>query len=572
MIKLLGVLYMVFLAYLPAISQAQHNSVDVVPIDNFGITKGDVEKRTAKLGDLTKRLNRGIAEFQALSVQLDRVPEPDREALMYRWDERGFTLLEELDELARLAAKLPDDDPMRRELTERMRGEFAGAGDAVLDSTRNLSRRIAQYTAESKALGGTAQLALDAYIYGLKNLRIRSYKAAANLVEGRVALGLPADSIMQTLQEDLYVHAEILVGRLKSIRAALNELAARLADDPQNADISAALAQFSALHANELKHLTAISKVMASLKLDDTPYKTVLVQQGQEISVLDIGSDLILDLLRDSWGSIQKSLVKNGPNLLLKLTMFIAILLIFRTLSRLAKRAVILACDRSGADTSTLLKDVLASVTGGTVMVIGVLMALAPLGISLGPMLAGLGVAGFVVGFALQDTLGNFAAGGMILLYRPYDVDDFVEVTGASGLVKKMSLVSTTITTFDNQTLVVPNSKIWGDVIKNVTAQRLRRVDLEFGIGYSDDVEHAERVLEDILDGHDMVLSKPAPMIKLHSLADSSVNFVVRPWVKTEDYWDVYWDITREVKMRFDREGISIPFPQRDVHMYQEEA
>jgi small conductance mechanosensitive channel len=203
-------------------------------------------------------------------------------------------------------------------------------------------------------------------------------------------------------------------------------------------------------------------------------------------------------------------------------------------------------------------------------MAIGFLMALSQIGISLGPMLAGLGVAGFVVGFALQDTLGNFAAGGMILIYRPYDVDDFIEVAGASGLVKKMSLVSTTITTFDNQTLVIPNSKIWGDVIKNVTAQKLRRVDLEFGIGYGDDVAFAERVLNDILEDHEKVLDKPEALVKVHALADSSVNFIVRPWVRTEDYWDVYWDLTREVKLRFDREGISIPFPQRDVHIYQE--
>ncbi len=147
-------------------------------------------------------------------------------------------------------------------------------------------------------------------------------------------------------------------------------------------------------------------------------------------------------------------------------------------------------------------------------------------------------------------------------------MDDFVEVTGASGLVKNMNLVSTTITTFDNQTLVVPNSRIWGDVIKNVTAQKLRRVDLEFGIGYSDDVEHAERVLQDVVYSHDMVLKKPEALIKLHSLGDSSVNFIVRPWTKTENYWDVYWDLMREVKLRFDREGISIPFPQRDVHLY----
>ena len=236
----------------------------------------------------------------------------------------------------------------------------------------------------------------------------------------------------------------------------------------------------------------------------------------------------------------------------------------------MTKRVVERSCENSSLDVSVLLKNILISGSGGTVMVMGVLIALSQIGISLGPMLAGLGVAGFVIGFALQDTLGNFAAGAMILIYRPYDVDDFVEVTGASGLVKKMNLVSTTITTFDNQTLVVPNSKIWGDVIKNVTAQKVRRVDLEFGIGYSDDVEHAERVLQDIVASHEMVLTKPETMIKLHSLGDSSVNFVVRPWTKTEDYWDVYWDITREVKLRFDKEGISIPFPQRDVHLYSE--
>ena len=130
-------------------------------------------------------------------------------------------------------------------------------------------------------------------------------------------------------------------------------------------------------------------------------------------------------------------------------------------------------------------------------------------------------------------------------------------MAGASGFVKKMSLVSTTITTFDNQTLVVPNSKIWGDVIKNVTAQKVRRVDLVFGIGYGDDVEHAERVLNDIMEGHEKVLDKPEAVVKLHELGDSSVNFVVRPWVRTEDYWSVHWDIT----LAWHRVAAAVVFP-----------
>ncbi len=221
----------------------------------------------------------------------------------------------------------------------------------------------------------------------------------------------------------------------------------------------------------------------------------------------------------------------------------------------------------SKAKVSQLLRDTLIAWSSRLVMAIGVLVALSQLGFQVGPLLAGLGIAGFIVGFALQDSLANFAAGAMILVYRPFDVGDVIEAAGVSGKVSAMSLVSTTIHTFDNQTLIVPNNRIWGDVIRNVTAQRTRRVDLVFGIGYGDDVEHAERVLLDVISKHPKTLDDPEPMVKVHKLGESGVEFVVRPWARTQDYWDVYWDLTREVKLRFDREGIRIPFPQRDVHL-----
>ncbi|MFA0730340.1 mechanosensitive ion channel family protein, partial [Vibrio sp. 10N.222.48.A4] len=193
------------------------------------------------------------------------------------------------------------------------------------------------------------------------------------------------------------------------------------------------------------------------------------------------------------------------------------------------------------------------------------------IGIELAPLLTGFGVAGVIIGFALQDTLSNFASGLMILIYRPYDVGDMVKVAGVQGTVKDMSLVSTTVQTIDNQRLVIPNNKIWGDVINNITAERVRRVDMVFGIGYSDDIDKAKSVLNDIILAHPLVLKKPEHMIKLHTLNTSSVDFVVRPWVKTDDYWEVYWDVTETVKKRFDEEGITIPFPQRDVHVYNHE-
>jgi small conductance mechanosensitive channel len=212
----------------------------------------------------------------------------------------------------------------------------------------------------------------------------------------------------------------------------------------------------------------------------------------------------------------------------------------------------------------------LVTTVSNLVMLLGLLLALSQLGISLGPLLAGLGIAGFIVGFALQETLGNFAAGIMILLYRPFDVGDLIDVGGVFGKVDKMNLVSTSILTVDNQMIVIPNNKIWGDVIKNVTAQDIRRVDMVFGIGYDDDIPKAESILRDIITSHEKVIEDPEPVVRLHTLNDSSVDFVVRPWVKADDYWDVYWDVTRTVKLRFDEEGVSIPFPQRDVHLYKE--
>jgi small conductance mechanosensitive channel len=264
-------------------------------------------------------------------------------------------------------------------------------------------------------------------------------------------------------------------------------------------------------------------------------------------------------------------LIDNLPQLLFKLLLFLLVLWIAVAVSRLTRRLVAEGLKRSNLNISQLLKNMIVSTAGGLVLLLGVLFGLAQLGISVGPLLAGLGIAGFIVGFALQDTLGNFAAGMMILLFRPYDVGDVVEAGGVFGKVSDMSLVNTTILTFDNQTLVMPNSKIWGDVIKNVTAQEKRRVDMTFGIGYGDDIPKAEKVLTEIVTGHDKVLEDPAPVVRLHTLNESSVDFIVRPWVNKDDYWDVYWDITRAVKIRFDEDGISIPFPQRDIHLYRGE-
>jgi small conductance mechanosensitive channel len=183
------------------------------------------------------------------------------------------------------------------------------------------------------------------------------------------------------------------------------------------------------------------------------------------------------------------------------------------------------------------------------------------------PLVAAIGAAGLVIGLALQGTLGNLASGLMIMVYRPFDVGDLVTTAGVTGKVEGMTLMTTSVKTADNQRIHVPNNKIWGDVITNVTANDTRRVDLTFGIGYDDDITKAKSILKRVVEKHEKVLADPAPVIRVHTLGDSSVNLIVRPWAKTTDYWDVYWDVIEEVKRTFDAEGVSIPFPQRDVHL-----
>lgn len=218
---------------------------------------------------------------------------------------------------------------------------------------------------------------------------------------------------------------------------------------------------------------------------------------------------------------------------------------------------------------SILLKSFIKVAVRRVTLTIGFIVSLTLIEINVAPVLALIGAAGLVVGLALQGTLSNFASGMLILIYRPFDVGDVIEIDGVVGTVDSMTLLSTSIKTFDNQHLVIPNNNVWGTTIINVTGSRTRRVDLVFGIGYADDMDKAQRIMEEVLAKNPMVLKTPEALIKVHELADSSVNFICRPWVKTDDYWDVYWDVTREVKAQFDKQGVSIPFPQRDVHLHQ---
>ena len=315
--------------------------------------------------------------------------------------------------------------------------------------------------------------------------------------------------------------------------------------------------------------LSITVSLLDSLEQNTSAFKKTLFSISGDITQDVLNFDVASGLLEQWLDTAQHQSIENGPKITFKIFIFILILFIASLAGKLVKKVVRNTVSNSKLKFSKLLQDFFTSLSGKAVFTLGLLIALSQLGFELGPLLAGFGIAGVIIGFALQDTLSNFASGMMILIYRPYDVGDLINAAGVTGRVSHMSLVSTTIKTLDNQRLIIPNNKIWGDTINNITAEHQRRVDMTFGISYSDNIEHAETILSAIVNAHPKVNAEPKPTVKLHLLGESSVDFIVRPWVKPEDYWDVYWDITREVKMRFDAEGISIPFPQRDVHIYQ---
>ena len=219
-----------------------------------------------------------------------------------------------------------------------------------------------------------------------------------------------------------------------------------------------------------------------------------------------------------------------------------------------------------------ILETFVSNLVYWALLIVVIIAAIDRLGIETTSLIAVMGAAGLAVGLALQGSLSNFAAGVLIVIFRPYRVGDFVEAAGISGSVEQVQILTTILKTPDNKQIIVPNSAIMSSIITNYSANDTRRVDLTIGVSYDDDLDKVQKTLEEIVSADDRILKDPACVIRVHELADSSVNFVVRPWVASGDYWNVYWDLTETIKKRFDQDGISFPFPQQDVHIHQVSA
>ncbi len=431
---------------------------------------------------------------------------------------------------------------------DRMLGLRAKRSTVPLDELVANERRLTQESTD-----------LDAHLRSLVN--IAGFKAS---------LGLDVGADYDYVDPLLTIRADRLTSEARVALDAVRDLSQRLqgaGDESQARSIQVELtAAQERLHA-ATSGLATLVELLDRRDIAASEYKQVLIRATGRITtdVLDVA--VARGLIRQAWNSGTAWLFDHVPQMLFNVFMFLVIVFAFRVLSRIVARIMTRAIRKTETKVPEILKELGVRIAANMVFLLGILIGLSQLGIHVGPVLAGLGVAGFIVGFALQDTLSNFAAGMMILVYQPFDVGDVIEAAGVTGQVKQMSLVSTTVLTFDHERLIVPNRQVWSGVIRNKTSEPRRRVDLTFEIGRRDQVARAERIFTDIMDQHPLVLDDPPPEIRVNDLNEASVNFLVRPWVNTPDYWTVYWEITRLITDRFAVEGIAVPAPRREVHL-----
>jgi len=272
----------------------------------------------------------------------------------------------------------------------------------------------------------------------------------------------------------------------------------------------------------------------------------------KSISITELGNPDMIQTILIPWA--------------IQITVALAIFIIGRWIAKWLTGIVEKLMQKSRLD--DMLINFVSNMVYSVLLLVVVMAALDHLGIETTSLLAVFGAAGLAIGLALKDSLANFSSGIMIILFRPFKVGDFIEAGGASGVVEEVLMFATILRTGDNRVIIVPNGQIYGGTITNYSVKPTRRIDLVFGIGYDDDIAKAKQIINDIMKQDDRILSDPEPAVTLAELADSSVNFNVRPWVKSGDYWPVRADLLEKVKLAFDANGISIPYPQQDVHMH----
>ena len=497
-------------------------------------------------------------EVERIVAALDDAPEDLRDGMSFRAD---FLTIE----LAGQVLAVPVESVQQRD-------EFIEHVDwlhsLVIDRFERLQERIREEKGEFEEFDDSMQASISrAFQQDLRKLSSQYINIVVGLMDVRDRLGLVDEQERQRLQSAVILAAERISGQIMLDTMTLSELRNMLRIDAGNSELVKAVSALTRKTNRNYEALEQMIDVMEELGINVGSYRALLLAERGSVGVEMLDRDVLGALLASRFNAARQQLITKGPNVIFQSVVFLLLLTITYIIARFVQRLVTIILHRDSVRIHQLMENMLISISFGVTFVIGLIVALSTIGISLVPMLAGLGVAGIVIGFALQDTLSNFASGWMILVYRPYDVDDHVKAGGVEGVVKRMNLVSTTIATFDNQRLVIPNSKIWGDVITNLTANRTRRLTIPVSVSFGEDLDRVEQVLREEIEQQEGILAKPEPNVFVDSLGTSEIVMMTHAWVRTNEYWARLRSLTKRFKQRLDEEDMEIPFPQQDIYI-----
>lgn len=497
-------------------------------------------------------------EVERIVAALDDAPEDLRDGMSFRAD---FLTIE----LAGQVLAVPVESVQQRD-------EFIEHVDwlhsLVIDRFERLQERIREEKGEFEEFDDSMQASISrAFQQDLRKLSSQYINIVVGLMDVRDRLGLVDEQERQRLQSAVILAAERISGQIMLDTMTLSELRNMLRIDAGNSELVRAVSALTRKTNRNYEALEQMIDVMEELGINVGSYRALLLAERGSVGVEMLDRDVLGALLASRFNAARQQLITKGPNVIFQSVVFLLLLTITYIIARFVQRLVTIILHRDSVRIHQLMENMLISISFGVTFVIGLIVALSTIGISLVPMLAGLGVAGIVIGFALQDTLSNFASGWMILVYRPYDVDDHVKAGGVEGVVKRMNLVSTTIATFDNQRLVIPNSKIWGDVITNLTANRTRRLTIPVSVSFGEDLDRVEQVLREEIEQQEGILAKPEPNVFVDSLGTSEIVMMTHAWVRTNEYWARLRSLTKRFKQRLDEEDMEIPFPQQDIYI-----
>ena len=530
----------------------------------------------ARALELVNHLEASLDSIFALEIKSKGKDREAQKVLTVQARRYAEEMLEDQPKLLDLIPKLDADGIPTEDIKRRFK-EFLAAGADLYDRTYDKWSREIDDLRDQRSSATTDEMGdIEASINKSRDKLDDLLTAKVNTLTTADSLGLSTGEEWERLERILTNRAENLVGRLQ---IAVNErdLLERKIRDAQRAgapeaDIGADRTglQYAKRRVEGVaRSLANTVNLLAKRGVQVTHYRQFIIQTTGKVTerVLDprVFVGLVNDFLKDSWSWIKD----NAPAFLVKLIILLAFVVFFRLVFRIGWWVVRLL---EMAKLSRLMADLVNRMINPFANIIGLIAGLWFLGVNPTTLLAGVGVLGIIIGLALQESLSNLAAGFFILLTRPYDVDDIITVSGGViGTVRAMGLANTTVVTFDNRRLLVPNRKIWGEVIENRSAEAVRRVEIKVRIGYAEDVDRALEIIRDLLTNNERVLSKPEPLIFVSDLADSWIKIDVRPWTRNADWWPLLTELPRLVRLRFAEEGIEIPLPQTEITMRSDE-